>query len=143
MSSNNRFEFQGLAELREALRNLPTALTGEASHIIEGAANSATAQIKRNYASVSGDLVEGVRADFQRGQFSAGAKITSAAKHAVIYENGTQVRHTSTGANRGAMPPAPPGRAFIPVLRKTRLAMYAQFRALLERHGLVVTGDAR
>jgi hypothetical protein len=37
--------------------------------------------------------------------FSAGAIVINRAKHAAIFENGTQARHTAIGANRGSMPP--------------------------------------
>lgn len=137
--ANNRFVFEGLDELRAELRKLPETLTGEASHIIEGAANGAAATIKGHYARVSGNLVDGVSVTFQRNQFAAGALVKSASEHAWIYENGTQVRHFN-GANRGSMPPAPPGRAFIPPMIKARRRMYDQFIDLLERHGLVVSG---
>lgn len=142
MSNNTRFVIEGLDELREQLRNLPSELTGEAAHIIEAAGNGAAAEVKGHYERVSGDLVDGVSVDFQRDQFAASASVKSAAKHAYIYENGTQVRHTNAGANRGAMPPAPPGRAFIPALIRARRRMYAQLEDLLKRNGLVVTGSA-
>lgn len=140
--SSNQFVFEGLAELKEALRNLPGELTGEASHIVQGAANGATASIKANYARVSGNLVDGVSVEFSRDGFSAGATVKSKSPHAWMYENGTQVRHTDAGANRGRMPPAPPGRAFIPAMIKARRRMYEQFATMLDRHGLVVTGSA-
>jgi len=140
--SNNRFVFEGLAELKEALRQLPTELTAEASHIVEGNANAAAATIKQNYARKSGTLVDGVGVETLREQFATGAVVKSKAKHAFMYENGTQVRHTDKGWNRGAMPPAPPGRAFIPVIIRARRRMYEQLADLLKRKGLVVTGSA-
>jgi hypothetical protein len=136
--SNNRFEWQGLAELRAALRALPTALKGESAHIVEAAANGAAAQVKANYARVSGDLVEGVDVQLENGTFAAGAIVRSRSKHAWMYENGTQVRHTFKGANRGAMPPAPPGRAFIPVMQRKRKRMYEDLKGVLTRAGLQV-----
>lgn len=141
--SNNRLVFEGLEELKRELRQLPSELTAEASNIVNGAANGAAAQVKANYARVSGDLVEGVDVVEANGQFSAGAVVRSKSKHAWMYENGTQVRHTSRGANRGAMPPAPPGRAFIPVVIRKRRQMFESLKALLVRKGLLVTGDAR
>jgi hypothetical protein len=140
--SGNRFVFEGLAELKEALRNLPADLTNESSHIIEGAANGAVATIKGNYArGKTGNLIKGVKVEFGRSQFGASATVTSAAKHAYLYEHGTQVRHTAAGANRGVMPPAPPGRAFIPVMIRARRRMYEQLADLLKRNGLLVSGD--
>jgi hypothetical protein len=144
--SSNQFVFEGLAELKEALRNLPGELTGEASHIVQGAANGATASIKANYARVSGNLDDGVGVEFSRDGFSAGAIVTSKSPHAWMYEHGTQTRRYITVRGKthptGAMPPAPPGRAFIPAMIKARRRMYEQFATMLERHGLVVTGSA-
>jgi hypothetical protein len=74
-----------------------------------------------------------------KGRFSAGAIVKNTAKHAWIFENGTQARHNDLGANRGSMPP---GHVFIPAVIKRRRIMYQQLRALLERHGLKVSGDA-
>lgn len=140
--SNNRLELQGLAELRAALRNLPKELTGESSHIVEGAANGAAATVKGNYKrGKTGNLIDGVVVEHGSfGQFAAGAIVKSKAKHAWLYENGSQVRHTAKGANRGVMPPAGPGRAFIPVMIKARRQMYGKLADVLKRHGLQVTG---
>jgi hypothetical protein len=139
--SGNRFVWEGLAELKEALRNLTGDLTGEASHLVEAAGNGATATIKGNYARVSGNLDDGVSVEFSRTGVSAGAVVTSKSPHAWMYEHGTQVRHTATGADRGAMPPAPPGRAFIPEMIRVRRRLLEQLADLLKRHGLLVSGD--
>jgi hypothetical protein len=139
--SGNRFVWEGLAEFKEALRNLTGDLTGEASHLVEAAGNGAAATIKGNYARVSGNLVDGVSVEFSRTGVSTGAVVKSKSPHAWMYENGTQVRQTATGADRGAMPPAPPGRAFIPEMIRVRRRMYEQLADLLKRHGLLVSGD--
>lgn len=142
--SNNRIVFDGLTELREALRTLPADLTGEASHIVEAAANGAATDIKRDYQAKlkhegSGHLVAGVTVThFESGRFSAGAIVKNTAKHAWMFENGTQARHTAIGANRGAMPP---GHVFIPVAVRARKAMYTQLADLMTRHGLLVSGS--
>jgi hypothetical protein len=132
--------WNGLAELREALRNLPADMTAEASHVVEGAANAAAADIKAGYPVRTGNLRDHVFVSHQdKGRFSAGAVVKNTAKHAALFEHGTQARHNSLGANRGSMPP---GRVFIPAVIKRRRIMYQQLRALLERHGLKVSGDA-
>jgi len=140
--SNNRLEIQGLAELKAALRQLPYELKGEAQHIVEGAANGAAAQVKQNYVrGKTGNLIAGVYVrNSEVGAFGAGAIVVSKAKHAWLYENGSQLRHNAKGANRGVMPAAPPGRAFIPVMIKTRRRMYEQLKDVLVRNGLQVTG---
>jgi hypothetical protein len=127
--------------LKEALRNLTGGSDGRGLAHCGRAGNGATATIKGNYARVSGNLDDGVSVEFSRTGVSAGAVVTSKSPHAWMYEHGTQVRHTATGANRGAMPPAPPGRAFIPEMIRARRRMYEQLADLLKRNGLLVSGD--
>jgi hypothetical protein len=141
MASNNQLRFDGLAELRAALRELPSDLTSEASHIVEGAANSAAADIKPAYPVRTGHLRDGLTVThFDQGKFSTGAIVKNTAPHAFMFENGTQVRHTDIGANRGSMPP---GHVFIPRVIRARRRMYEELKALLVRSGLQVSGDAR
>jgi hypothetical protein len=138
--SNNRFAFSGLDELKAALRTLPADLAGEASHIVEAAANAAEADIKAGYPVRTGDLRDHVLSQaLSTGAFSAGIVVKNTSKLAYIAENGTQARHTALGANRGSMPPL---HVFIPAVIKRRRVMYAQLKDLCERKGIRVTGDA-
>ena len=138
--ARNQLTFTGLEELKAALRALPAELTAEASHIIEGAANAVAYDIKAAYPVYTGNLRDHLTVTHQaRGRFGAAALVQNTAKHAWIFENGTQARHTQFGANRGAMPP---GRVFIPRMIKARRAMYERLKDLLVRHGLRVTGEA-
>jgi hypothetical protein len=133
--------WEGFDEFRTALRNLPADLTGEAGHIVEATANGAAVDIKRGYAAHrrSGNLQSGVTVTHvDKGKFSAGAIVKNTAKHANIFEVGTQARHTAIGANRGSMPP---GHVFVPVVVRARRRMFAQLKDMLVRHGLVVSGD--
>jgi len=139
--ARNRFIFDGLAELRAALRNLPADLAGEAQKIVEGAANGAAVAVRRNYASHrrTGKLQDSVQVDHSTaGPFAAGALVLSVSPHAHLIEWGTEARHTAIGANRGRMPPM---HLFVPVMEKARHDMYAQLAAMLKRHGLEVSGD--
>lgn len=140
--SNNRLVLDGLADLRAALRNLPTELAGEASHIVQGAANSAAVAIRSGYAAHvrTGRLQDAVTVDsMPTGAYGAGVIVKNTSKLAFIFENGTQARHTALGANRGSMPP---GHVFIPAVIRQRRKMYDALKALLERKGLLVSGDA-
>ena len=137
--ANNRLYFEGLSELREALHALPAALTGEASHIVQAAANGATATIKAAYPVRTGRLRDGVGVSLEQGPFSTSAIVKNTSKLAFIFENGSQARHTSIGANRGSMPP---GHVFVPEVIRKRRQMYEQLKDLLVRHGLGVSGDA-
>ncbi len=134
-------QWTGLDELKAALRNLPEELAGEGGDIAESEANGAAADIRQGYASHSrsGALAKGVRVTHvEKGKFSAGAIVKSAAKHASIFENGTQARHTDIGANRGSMPP---GHVFVPAVVKRRRRMHERLRDMLVRHGAIVSGD--
>lgn len=138
--SNNRLVFNGLDDLRAALRQLPEELTGEASHILEAAANGAAVDIRSGYAGHrrSGDLQDKVTVEHGVSGFAASAVVKSNSRHAWLFENGSQARHTAIGANRGSMPPA---HVFVPVLIRKRRAMYDQLKDLLTRKGLLVSGD--
>lgn len=133
-------QWTGLEELKAQLRTLPSDLTAEASGIVNGAGNSAKQEIEGAYPERTGDLRNHVSLSTQSlGQFGAGVVVKNTSKHASIFENGTQARHTAIGANRGSMPP---GRVFIPIASRWRRQMYEQFKAMLVRHGLTVSGDA-
>lgn len=136
--SQNRLVFIGLNELRAAMRALPTEATGEASNIINAEANAAAVEIRSAYGSHrrSGRLQGGVIVTHvDHGKFYAGAAVKSSAKHASLFENGTQARHTAIGANRGSMPP---GHVFVPAIARSRRRLFRSLKALLERKGLLV-----
>lgn len=138
--SHNRLELTGLKELREALRQLPHELKAEAQKIVMDAANNAGAEIKAKYDehTKTGNLSRGVQIrPSEASTFAAGAVVVSRAKHAWMFENGTQVRHTDIGANRGAMPP---GHVFIPVVIRRRKGMYLELMEVIRKQGLQVTG---
>ncbi len=125
---------EGLDDLREALRNLPSDLAAEASAIVVAAAEGAKSDM--HYPGELGNHVS--VSTVNEGAYGAGAVVRNASKLAYIFENGTQARHTSIGANRGAMPP---GHVFIPAVIRRRARMWGALKALLERHGLTVTGE--
>jgi hypothetical protein len=135
---SNRLTWSGLAELRDELRRLPAELAGEASAIVIGAAEGAKADM--HYPRRTGNLADHLYVTkAPAGIYGAGAVVKNTAKHAWLFENGTQARHTAIGANRGSMPP---GHVFLPAVIRRRRAMYDQLKALLVRHGLVVSGEA-
>jgi len=135
----NTLTIAGLAELRAQLRNLPAHLAAEAGPIVTRHATRAKDAIVEGYPTgPTGNLKRGVKLDVI-GVSGAGAvaRVRSTAKHAVIFENGSQVRHTKTGANRGSMPP---GRVFVPIVIRERKAMHEELVELVQREGLTVTG---
>ncbi len=142
--SQNQLRFDGLAELRAALRNLPASLTTEASRIVEGAANGAAAQVRGQMPA--GDARNGVTVThFERGKFSAGAIVKNRWPLAYLWDNGSQLRHYITV--RGKRHPTgkmwgrqSPPHTFIRAMVRARRLMYSQLKDLLERNGLKVSG---
>jgi hypothetical protein len=138
--ANNRLELVGLEELRAALRALPAELTAEAGGIVGNAGEQAKAEIVQRYPRRTGNLRDHVTTrTVNAGQYRAAVQVRSSARHAHIYEVGTQARHNKLGANRGSMPP---GNVFVPAVVRQRRQMMERLRDLLVRNGLVVTGDA-
>lgn len=136
--SRNRIAYTGLEELKKSLRQLPDELHGEAEKIIEGESNAAALQVRQKYGLVSGKLVQGVIVEkVERTRFFAGRRVVSKSPLAFLYENGTQVRHTELGYNRGRMPPA---HVFVPAMIRARKLMYEKLRDMMKRKGLKVTG---
>lgn len=136
MANSTRLEFNGLAELKRALRDLPEDLAGEAQHIVEGAANSAAAEIKHGYPVKTGHLRDGLTVThFESGKVAAGAIVKNRAKHSHLFEFGTHRRHNAKGANRGTMPAA---HKFVPIAIKARRRMYGLLADMLRRHGFTV-----
>lgn len=149
-----RVEWTGLASFREQLRKLPHDLRAEGGAIVYAHAQRAYTQIQAGYPVRSGNLKRGLRIDYQTGkgqssEFGVGVVVRNRAKHAWIFENGTEARRVSRlppgrtanfGISRGRMPP---GRVFVPIAIRVRAQMYRQLEDLLRRAGLQVVGHAR
>ena len=138
MASHNSLHWDGLEELKSALRNLPSHLTAEAAALVIAAGTGAKAEIVAAYPiGPTGNLRRGVTTQEQHSQFGVTVMVKSRANHAWIFENGTRRRQTDTGANRGEMPAK---HIFIPIMTRRRRAMYEALNSLLTRNGLVVSG---
>lgn len=146
--ASNALRFDGLAELREQLRNLPAELTAEASRLVEGTANGMAVEVRTEYGkhNVTGDLQSGVVVTHtEGGKWSAGAIVKSTSPHAWLFDNGSQARHYfsnngekhETGKMWGRIPPT---HVFGRAAGRARRQLNAKFIAMLERAGLRVTG---
>lgn len=141
-------KWAGLEELRAQLRALPAELAAEASRIVLDSAEAARSEIDAGYPEVSGNLKRGLivkRA--AAGPYGAGAVLTNRAKHAWLYDNGTQARHYVTQAGKthptGRMwGKSAPTHLFVKTVIRKRRLMYERLKGLLQRHGLTVSGDA-
>lgn len=138
MSASVRFD--GLDQLIAELRNLPRDLAEESGGIVLDAGTEAHDSI--DYPRLSGDLADHLQLKtINAGAFGAAVVLKNTAKHAAIYEHGSQARYTSAGAFRGQMPPASGRQSFVAMSIRARARMYDRLRALLVRHGAIVSGE--
>ena len=136
-------QWNGLDEFRDALRNLPEHLAAEAEDIVVAAATGAKLTIQTNYPlGPTGNLKRGVQLSRDRSPAQIKCVVSSRAPHAHIFEKGTDRRKNRRGANRGRMPRAPYGQAFIPAAIRARAVMTDQLVAMLRREGFLVERDA-
>jgi hypothetical protein len=133
----------GLDQFKAELRRLPDTLTADGDLICRRTAFAAAASVRLGYDAhtYSGNLAEHVAViDMARARFGTAYRVRAGARHAHMFEFGTQARHTSLGWDRGA---APPGNVFVPRMQRYRLAMYAELAAMMRSHGLTVTTVTR
>jgi hypothetical protein len=140
-----RIVWTGLEELKADLRSLPADLTGEAGNHVEAAANSAATAVRSAYGKhrVTGNLQDHVVVqERSRGQFGVAYVVKSTARHAWLFEHGTEARHyiTRNGVKHltGRMPPA---NIFVPTVMRHRRSMYDRLKDVLVRAGLRVSGE--
>ena len=140
MSASLRWE--GLEELRAQLRAMPAELTAEASAIVHDTAATAVSAMLAEYPE--GELRDRLsQQPLTTGTFGIGVLIKNASGWAWHWDHGTALRHRKGGGSTGAewggkKPPHTFGR----VMAQKRRAMYEQLKALLERAGLSVSGEA-
>lgn len=138
MASNNKFKFEGLEELKTALRNLPTDLRNEAAAIVPRKAFEAKADIIAAYhEGPTGRLKRRVTSEEEHSQFGIAVIIKSRDPIAWLYEHGSQARHSGIRKDLGVMPAQP---TFIPIAARKRREMFDELIAMLRRAGLTVVG---
>jgi hypothetical protein len=147
--ASNKFVFEGLEELKAALRTLPADLTAEASRIVEGEATGAAVTLRTIYGAhnISGDLQDKVQVRPRTaGQFGVAWLVVNGSRIAWLFDNGSQARHYVTSRGNvhqtGKMwGKTPPTHAFVKTMVKARRVMYEKLADLMRRHGLTVTGQ--
>lgn len=134
-----KLHLEGLTELRQALRDLPSDLTDDASVIVQAHADDAATQIRAVYEDhrVTGHLAAGVTVDRSHSAFTTRAIVKSKAKHAHLFEFGSQLRKHDNGKSVGVMPPRP---TVIPIAIRKRAQMVRVLIDLVKRAGFTVTG---
>jgi hypothetical protein len=94
----------GLKELARALDQMPKALADQSSALVRQTAVETASELRQELAQgPTGNLKRGVRLK-QRDPLVW--QVISGANIAFINEEGTKVRKTRTGANRGISPPS-------------------------------------
>jgi bacteriophage HK97-gp10 putative tail-component len=131
-------KFDGLEEFKADLRRLPSHLADRAADIIENAAEEAKSSIYQAYPRRTGHLREGLSVEHSRSAFGAVSIVRNKAKHAFIFEVGTETRKTSLGAVKGRMPP---GHVFVRITMQRRRRMYQEIADMMRSEGLEVHGD--
>ena len=128
----------GLTELAHDLTRLPETLGEAAAPRVATAADDAEATIRANYPVRSGELRKGLQQRIRSdGAAHPRVVLVNDAPHALVYEYGSELRHTATGASRGRMPAA---HNFVPVVVREKRDMVEDVVDLVEREGLTVRG---
>lgn len=141
MPKEFQIEWKGLVALQKQLRALPDHLCAEAQAIVESHAHAAANAIIAAYPTVTGNLKRGVRVETtDMGRYGVGVRLRNVAKHAYIYEVGTQGRHRfRRGKDVG---PMPAGHVFLPIVIRQRRRMYGALEAMLKAEGFRTMGHA-
>lgn len=133
-----RFDFRGLDALKQGLRQLPSELTGEGGDIVEQHTEQAARHLRAAYPEGdTGRLRAGVKTTIDRSRFGVVGIVRSRAKHAHLWEWGTQVRTTRQGWFRGVMPAAGQ-EGLVPIAVRTRRAMNKRLFDLVRQAGFQV-----
>lgn len=135
-----RVELLNIASFRDALRRLPEELQQEADVVVEAHAMEAARAVQQGYPEgPTGNLKRGVTTEINRSKFYAAGIVKSRAKHAFIFEKGTQRRQTAKGYNRGAMPEASEPERAIPKFIRIRARMTRALVDVVRRAGFEVS----
>src|SRR5438128_7815746 len=136
----NRFEFQGLAELRAALRQLPSELAGEAVSIVDDATGRTESSLLQAYPlGETGKMRAGVSSAVVSDRGGVIGTVRSKSPHARLWEFGTAVRATRQGWNRGRAP-SHKTEGLVAIAQRERSRMNQQLIELVRRAGFAGSG---
>ena len=126
--SRNRFEINGLRELRQALLDLPAALTNDATTIVQGHANTAADRARAAYPRKTGAMASSVEVHHFGATYSSRSTVINTDPGAMSYEVGSErFKHV-------------PHPTLIPIIREERREMYRELIDVVTRAGFQVTG---
>lgn len=138
MSASVRLD--GFDELVAELTKAPEHVRVNGMTIIREETEGHAQEVRNAYGQhrVTGALERGVSTEYPSTQVLVGI-VRSRAKHAHIFENGTQIRRTNSGANRGRMPKPSP-QVFVPIAIRRRERMKQRLADMLRGLGFEVSG---
>lgn len=130
----------GFDALVAELTKAPAEIRAQGMEIIRQETEGHAQEVRNAYGQhrVTGNLERGVNTEYPSTQVLIGI-VRSKARHASIYENGTDVRRTNNGANRGRMPKPSP-QLFVPLAIRRRERMRRRLADMLRGLGFQVTG---
>lgn len=126
-------------DFRAQLRALPETLAEQASTVVKTTATQVGQEVEANYPERTGNLKRGVRVTIEGSHLGVRATVRSASPHAHLFERGTKVRETRSGANRGSMPQGPENELVIPRAIRARQRMTEQLIAIVREAGMTVS----
>ena len=135
------FTWEGMQEFKAALKRMPLEMRNEAAEIMGDAAEQAADDARMDYPEYTGKLADSVKVvpTPNAGSFGVDITVINTAPHAQIFESGTTTpRRWRSGKNVGIMPP---GKVFIPAMRRNRRKAYVLVGRMMQAQGLIVTDD--
>lgn len=141
-------KWEGMQDFYAALRKLPVELRDDAADIITTAAEDARTAIYQEYAQGdTGNLRKGLYVKPPLPSlYGMDVILISRAAHAWLWDNGSEARHYTTKNGKrhatGRMwGKSSPPHTFIKHVIRHRNRMFEDLVAMMEQHGLWVTGS--
>lgn len=127
----------GMNELIASLHSASQDVRDDGMRIVREEVEAAAEEIRRSYPATggTGKLRARVKTEYPSSTLLVGV-VKSAAPHSHIYEFGTKLRQTASGANRGVMP----SREITPkIAQRHRSRMYERLIQMVRAIGFEVT----
>jgi len=127
---------------RRQLEMMPKILAEDATRIAARGIAEAHSRVRIQYVlhRVTGNLLKGLSVKVVSSDpLKVAHKVSSNQFHAHLFEMGTAPRQNKRKANRGA---AKPQNVIASIMPPIRAAFYRDIKAMMERYGLQVSGDA-
>jgi len=130
-----KLTLEGGDEFAAWLFGLPSRLSEKGHRIVTDTTERAAAEMVAAYPRRTGTLKGSIKTTFIETKGSTRGIVTNTAKHALLFEVGSEARHTALGANRGSMPP---GKVMTVIAPRRRKQMNEELFAEVREEGLTV-----